>query len=243
MLTSSPPWAGKHSLFWSYECTILWAVQISLHKNCTAFQRKNTSLSHCWSLLDARIYLQYYEVSVRSSCFFPSFFKFFFFKLLVWKCFGKVSASCTAATLLCTGHWWPEASKSCREQQHVMITPVCSFGTHADQGLLWEFSPGTRISALLPAAQQCFCFAYLCRCCFGMAVPKHLAAGAGTRSQVCSCRQGTPASPPFPHKGAPNNIAYAFLPSRVSLVWLIFNPSTCWDNSTWGNQENLVPSC
>lgn len=103
--------------------------------------------------------------------------------------------------------------------------------------------PGTRISALLPAAQQCFCFAYLCRCCFGMAVPKHLAAGVGTWSQVCSCRQGTPVSPPSPHEGAPNSIAYAFLPSRVSLVWLIFNPSTCWDNSTWGNQENLVPSC
>lgn len=176
--------------------------------------------------------------------FFPLFFLiFFFFKLLVWKCFGKVSASCTAATLLCTGHWWPEASKSCREQQNVMITPVCSFGTHADQGLLWEFSPGTRISALLPAAQQCFCFAYPCRCCFGMAVPKHLAAGVGTWSQVCSCRQGTPASPPSPHEGAPDSISYAFLPSRVSLVWLIFNPSTCWDNSTWGNQENLVPSC
>lgn len=115
---------------------------------------------------------------------------------------------------------------------------------------LRAFSPVTTVSAFPPTAGwQRFCSARPPRGIFAGA-PECIAAG------VFTCRRdadpalllhagAAPASPssPFPCETVPQSVAYPFSLSHRSLVQLIFNSYTHWDNLNWGDEGNLVPGC
>lgn len=179
-----------------------------------------------------------------------------FSKLPVPKSFAQVSGSSTAAIFHRGGHstaeipgWKQRIPAECR--QH------CLKPFSAEPGAVltdipscpWAFPSVTTISAFLPAAGgQSFCSACPLWGVFAGA-PESITAGVFTCRKDAGAPAGraapAPVSPssPFPREAVPESIAYPFSLSHRSLVQLIFNSYTRWDNVNWGDEGNLVPGC